>query len=287
MTPEQARDVHDAVLAYWTSRDEAALRQASKGVSDAGERSGATSGAHLDRVAQLLGRVCIAAGAPPEEVYYKAPADDPYKRENISEGYTLPGYYRPTKQWDVVVRHDGKPIVVIELKSQNGPSYSNNANNRAEEAIGNAVDLRRAKEAGLVPGNPWTAYAFVIEDDERSRGSDRAKDRGFHPKDEIFAGWSYISRVCLLSRRLVEDGHYDAAWVLATSRPTCPATVKEPKRCAQIKFGIEPHGHRFGWFEPDPGGLGYVSFITDLTRQIERYYKSGPAIGQPQLSLFD
>ena len=75
-------------------------------------------------------------------MYYKAPADDPFKRGAVAKGFTLPGYYRPTKQWDVVVwGTDGAPLVCIELKSQNGPSYSNNANNRAEEAIGNAYDL--------------------------------------------------------------------------------------------------------------------------------------------------
>ncbi|MET8268106.1 PaeR7I family type II restriction endonuclease [Micromonospora arida] len=275
MTPEQAQNVHDAVLAYWTSRDEAALRQAGKGAADIGERSGATSGGHLDRIAQLLGHVCIAAGAPPDAVYYNAPKGDPYKRTNVAMGYTLPGYYRPTKQWDVVVHFNGRPIVVIELKSQNGPSYSNNANNRAEEAIGNAIDLKRAEDAGLIPGAPWTGYVFVIEDDERSRGNDRAKDRGFYAKDAIFADWSYISRICLLGQRLVEDGHYNSAWVLATSRPTCPATYSKPERCAQINFNIEPHEHHFSWYEPDPGSLGYASFVAELASQIERFYGAG------------
>jgi Restriction endonuclease XhoI len=58
---------------------------------------------------------------------------------------TLPGYFRPTKLWDLLVTHNGELIVAIELKSQVGPSFGNNFNNRTEEAIGTAHDL-------------WTAY---------------------------------------------------------------------------------------------------------------------------------
>ncbi len=127
-----------------------ASRRSLKGTTDVGGRLGVTAGGHLDRVAQLLGRICIAVGAPKSEVYYNAPKDDPQKKPGRAIGYTLPGYFRPTKQWDCVVYFDGKPIVIIELKSQNGPSYGNNANNRAEEALGNALDLQRAMSEGLI-----------------------------------------------------------------------------------------------------------------------------------------
>ena len=35
----------------------------------------------------------------------------------------------------------GELQAVVELKAQVGPSFGNNANNLAEEALGNAVDL--------------------------------------------------------------------------------------------------------------------------------------------------
>jgi hypothetical protein len=47
---------------------------------------------------------------------------------------TLPGYFRPTKLWDVLVIHDKRLLAAIELKSQVGPSFGNNFNNRTEEA---------------------------------------------------------------------------------------------------------------------------------------------------------
>ena len=157
LTSQEQLDVDSALLAYWTARDEAELAQQRAGRLDVGGRAGVTSGGHLDQVAQLFARVCVDAGVPRQEIWYKAPAGDPWKRSNVARGFTLPGYFRPNKQWDLVVYHQGNPIIAIELKSQNGPSYGNNANNRAEEAIGNAVDLRHAVAAGLLPDYLWTA----------------------------------------------------------------------------------------------------------------------------------
>lgn len=57
----------------------------------------------------------------------------------------LPGYFRPTKEWDLLVVREKKLIVAIEAKSQVGPSCGNNFNNRTEEAMGSALDL-------------WTAF---------------------------------------------------------------------------------------------------------------------------------
>lgn len=42
----------------------------------------------------------------------------------------LPGFFRPTKEWDIIVLVDGNLIAAIELKSQIGPSFGNNFNNR-------------------------------------------------------------------------------------------------------------------------------------------------------------
>ena len=81
-------------------------------------------------------------GAPESRVYYSAPEGDPLRAVlrpmTISQGVTLPGHFRPTKKWDLMVYAPNRshPNVAVELKSQNGPSYGNNANNRAEEATG-------------------------------------------------------------------------------------------------------------------------------------------------------
>ena len=89
-------------------------------------------------------------------------------------GCALPGFFRPTKDWDLVVHADDRPVVAIEFKSQNGPSFSNNANNRVEEAIGNAVDLWYVVDRELLPARPWVGYVYVIEDDPATRAGSAA-----------------------------------------------------------------------------------------------------------------
>jgi hypothetical protein len=44
----------------------------------------------------------------------------------------------------VLVMADGQLWIAVELKSQAGPSFGNNYNNRIEEALGNATDIRTA-----------------------------------------------------------------------------------------------------------------------------------------------
>lgn len=276
MTPEQREAVDRALYAYWTARDDAAAAQVAKGVVEPGGRAGVTAGAHLDYVAELLATACIAAGAPVDQVYFSAPKTSPLRRDGSAKGFTLPGYYRPTKKWDLVVWNSGVPIVVVELKSQNGPSYGNNANNRAEEAVGNAVDFERARYSGLIPGNPWVGYVYVIEDDVLSSRSGKAEPMFVQP-DADFATWSYAERVVELSHRLVGDGLYHGAWPIATSSPSCrDGGVIKSKRsnqgCSQLRAGLASCAHSFDWRELDPGRYGFGRFVDQMTARIRESY---------------
>src|SRR5439155_1900592 len=53
----------------------------------------------------------------------------------------LPGYFRATKDWDLVAVHQNHLVAAIEFKSQRGPSFGNNVNIRVEAALGNATVL--------------------------------------------------------------------------------------------------------------------------------------------------
>ena len=80
---------------------------------------------------------------------------------------TLPGFFRPTKLWDLLVMNEGRLIAAIELKSQVGPSFGNNFNNRAEEAIGTAHDLWTAyREDAFGKGRPkpLVGWLMLVED---------------------------------------------------------------------------------------------------------------------------
>ncbi|MET7423652.1 PaeR7I family type II restriction endonuclease [Dactylosporangium sp. NPDC005555] len=304
MTPEQHKAIETALKDYWASRRAAKEKQQQDGlIDDTGERSTATSGVHLDSLAAHLAQVCITAGAPADQVFYRTPqgaraAGRPRRRLSGRTAITFPGYFRPTKEWDLVVYHRERPIVAVELKSQNGPSYSNNANNRVEEAIGSAVDLKRACDALLIPGRPWLGYVYVIEDDLTSRRRGGSTESSMYPRDSVYEHWSYVDRVRLLCTRLVADGYYGAAWAVATSRPDCPGTPEKPTRCPQLKskyrddplpiegLSAPDHAHEFAWYELDTTNLGHANFAAALAEQVGAFYSPGDTVIVSEPKLF-
>ena len=80
----------------------------------------------------------------------------------MKNGNTIPGWFRATKRWDVLAFGGDQLIAAIELKTISS-SYGKNANNRVEEAIGDAVDADFAVKRDLlnrvIP--PLFAYALI------------------------------------------------------------------------------------------------------------------------------
>jgi hypothetical protein len=203
-----------AVRSYWAVRESQAAKQLGSGKVDAGLRGAVTGGGHLDALAKLLEKIFVAAGLPPESVRRTASIE-------------LPGYYRPTKKWDLVVIDEDRLVAALECKSQVGPSFGNNFNNRTEEAIGNAVDVWRAYEAGTFgPVRPWLGYVFLLEDCDRSTSPVRLA-KSLFPVDPIFENTSYKDRYRILCQRLVRERLYDAA-CFATSSNDRDQPIHEP-----------------------------------------------------------
>jgi hypothetical protein len=141
----------------------------------------------------------------------------------------LPGFYRPTKNWDLVVVVDGRLLASVEFKSQVG-SFGNNYNNRTEEALGNATDLWRAFQAGAFQGSPrpWLGWLMLLEDSPDSTSPVRTKEP-FFPVFPEFKNASYVRRYELLCRKLIRERLYDAACVLLSSqRGGARGSYKEP-----------------------------------------------------------
>ena len=127
-------------------------------------------------------KALISAGVPRESVFY-------HRRLTF-----LPGYFRATTMWDLLLVTGGELQAVVELKAQMGPSFENNANNRAEEALGNAVDLWTAYREGAYRANlAWVGYLFVLEDCEKTRRPLRTDEPHF-PVLADFRGTSYAER---------------------------------------------------------------------------------------------
>lgn len=203
-----------AVRAYWDVRRQQQKRQDDKGGSGAGSRGAVTGGAQMDALALLCEEVFVEAGFSAETIY---------RATNVE----LPGYFRPTKKWDLVVIHDEGLAAAIEFKSQVGPSFGNNYNNRIEEAIGSATDIWVAHEKGRF-GNikPWLGYFFLLEENDKSVQPVDVREPLFDV-EQVFSGASYKKRYELLCRRLLSDGLYDAA-CFVTSSDDPAAQIHEP-----------------------------------------------------------
>lgn len=200
--------VSDAVRHFWEVRTKQQQKQgASTGKKDAGLRSAVTGGKHLDGFISLLSELITAAGMPSSQIHTK-PATT-----------TLPGYFRPTKKWDLIVVADGQLLASIEFKAQVGPSFGNNFNNRVEEAVGNSVDLLTAYRDGkFKPSHrPWLGWLMLLEDAEKSIAPVKAKETHF-PVFPEFKDCSYAKRYELFCEKLVRERMYDSACLLMTTR---------------------------------------------------------------------
>jgi len=194
-----------AIRAFWDTRVAQAEAQRLKGVIDSGNRGAATGGQHLNGFLRTIVDHVIGAGVLESDIFLK--------------GTVLPGYFRPTKVWDLVVVSNKTLIAAIELKSQVGPSFGNNFNNRTEEALGNAVDIWTAFREGAFGASPqpWLGYLFILEDSPKSHTPVRVNEPHFPAFDE-FRHASYAKRYELLCRRLVLERQYTATSLLLTKR---------------------------------------------------------------------
>jgi len=201
------RKAHEAVQAFWGNREAARQKQIESGKADQGERAGVTAGKNMDGFIALILDIIRANGL--------AHADIHQKRAVL----TLPGFFRPTKLWDLLVIHKGELIAAIELKSQVGPSFGNNFNNRTEESIGTAHDLWTAYREGAFgkQPRPFVGWLMLVEDAPESRSP--VKDNSPHfPVFEEFKGASYLQRYDLLCQKLTQEQLYTTASVIASPR---------------------------------------------------------------------
>jgi hypothetical protein len=166
----------------------------------------------------------------------------------------LPGYYRPEKRWDLVVVSGETLVAAIEFKSQVGPSFGNNFNNRSEEAIGSASDIWVAFREGrfTTASAPFLGYFFLLEDCPRVWSPVRNREPYFQV-DPVFAGEgneksvsvgvSYVSRYQVLCKRLVMERLYTASCLtLATNAK--PTVVSHPAEDLSFKrFAAALQGH--------------------------------------------
>ena len=227
-----------AVAHYWRTRATQADKQKLSGTSDQGSRGATTGGAQMDEFLGLLAHYLEAIGIPRHALHFH-------------QRLELPGYFRPTKKWDLLVVLDHHLIAGLETKSQVG-SFGNNFNNRTEEAMGSALDLWTAHREGAFGSGlaPWLGYLFLLQDCPASQKPVRTDEPHFKVFPE-FKNASYAQRYEIFCRKLVRERHYTASAFLLADVETGPAGA---------------------FTEPAPD-LALTGFVTSLLNHARNYIR--------------
>jgi len=217
----------DAIRSYWTVLENQGARQgAESGQKDYGTRSKVTGGKQMDAFAELLKDLLESCGIMRSNMY-------------CGRSTSLPGFYRPTKDWDLIVVVEGNLLIALELKSL-PTSFGNNSNNRVEEALGSAADLWKAyqKRTYGKSQRPWLGYLMLICDEEGSSLPVAVPERHFSIRKEfrdkrygtpstrgapIKASVPYLKRMELFCGKIRQEGLYDASCFLVTNHDKGPS----------------------------------------------------------------
>ena len=194
-----------AVKHFWATRNHQSVKQgAVSGLRDTGARSAVTGGKQMDKFVELVRSLLVKAGLPTDSIHCNTRLE-------------LPGYFRAEKKWDLVVVVDGVLIAAFEFKSQVGPSFGNNFNNRTEEALGSATDIWTAFREGAfgTSQRPWLGYLMLLEDCPGSMSSVSVREPHF-PVFPAFQDASYCRRYELLLTHCIRERLYDSACFLVS-----------------------------------------------------------------------
>ena len=200
--------IKKAIQHYWETRTgQLSPRRRGGKVRDQGKRAEVTGGKQLDGFLWVVRDLLKDAGIADAEVF----------TGQIDSH--LPGYFRPPKRWDLLAIAEANLRGSIEVKSQAGPSYGNNFNNRIEEAIGNAHDFWRAYKEGAfkTPMKPFLGDLMLLEHDAASTKPVRENEPHYEVLPE-FKSASYAKRYQIFCEKAFKAGLYDASAFLMSNQ---------------------------------------------------------------------
>lgn len=196
--------VQRAVAHYWKTLLKQKRKKGQR-KAQGGARSGVVGGKQMTGFCELISEIVAENGMPKAHIH-------------VAKTLELPGFYRPTKKWDIVIVQEHRLVAAIELKSQAGPSFGNNFNNRAEEAIGTAADIDIAFKKGMYGTHaPWLGWVMLLEDHPKSRKPVKVVSSHFDADPE-FHDSSYARRYELMLRRLMLERQYTRSALLLSTR---------------------------------------------------------------------
>ncbi len=215
--------IAEAVRFFWTTRTGQITRQNAHGIKDQGNRGAVTGGKQLDGFVELICDLLILNGVPEKCIFTNSDLE-------------LPGYFRPNKKWDLLVVDRDELVIAIEFKSQVGPSFGNNFNNRTEEAMGTALDIWTAYREGIFGSQkaPWLGYFMVLEDCRKSNEPVHVRSPHFDVLEE-FVDASYKERYEIFCNKLLLERQYSASCFATTFCSGDDITYDFPKEHLSFK----------------------------------------------------
>ncbi len=196
--------IGEAIEFFWNTRIGQITKQTVNKIHDQGNRGAVTGGKQMDGFVFLVKDIIRNNGIAESSIF-------------INSDLEIPGYYRPNKKWDLLVVNNKQLIIAIEFKSQIGPSFGNNFNNRTEEAMGSALDIWTAYREGVFgkQQSPWLGYMMVLEDCDKSTCPVSARSPHFSLRKE-FINASYRRRYELFCEKLVLERQYASTCFITT-----------------------------------------------------------------------
>ena len=197
--------IRGAIRHFWRTRTDQSSRQTIAEARDRGSRAAVTGGKQMDGFVRLVRDMLLTSKVPESCIA-------------MDKRIELPGWFRAEKKWDLVIVHEGELLAAVEFKSQIGPSFGNNFNNRTEEALGSATDIWAAyREGAFKPSaRPFLGYLMLLEDCPRSRAPVKTASPHF-PVFPEFRTASYRDRYAILIEKLLRDRLYDGACFILSS----------------------------------------------------------------------
>lgn len=238
---------HKAIKHWWASKKGATPRKAQGGTRDAN-----LHGKTMDGFAMAIRDFLIGLNVKPEHIFAGG--------HLTNTPSILPSYFRPSKNWDLIVlassrfhsmeENKGEPVLfaAVEFKSQD-KSIGNNQNNRMEESLGNAADFWATyQNDGFLRQlpRPWLGYLFVGNYDPSVDNKPvKIKQPHFEVMPpfrvkgsalkETFDGPSYSERYKIFLKQSVGARLYDAGAFIVTDKSI--AKKKQNHRILLEEFG--------------------------------------------------
>ncbi len=238
MAPDELeRRFTEAIDQFWKGRARNRVEQADRGVVDQGNRAEVTGGTQLGGLEVLIRDILIEAGL--DSLHIKT-------RSKLE----IPGYFRSEKKWDLLVvsNKGGKNrlVLAIELRSMAG-STGKNLNNRAEEVMGNAVDLwtaHREQRFGYTVPRPFVGFLVLVEDLDEVNVPIKNYEPYF-PVDPVFRGKTYAERWNILCLRLMAENLYTATCCEMITRMASHRALDTQTSFQAFAAAIEGHALTF------------------------------------------